>query len=87
MNYFWDGAIPPDLKLTEWGDFNIVQRVTAPNGICSDSKMLTIHIEPLPPLANFEDVLPACSPYAVEFINTSKYAKAYQWNFTTSGQF
>ena len=82
MNNFSKNINPSPLDmLRDWGTYNITQRVTAPNDICSDSKTITINIVPPQAYANFEDVPPNCMPYAVTFENTSRYAKAYKWEF------
>jgi gliding motility-associated-like protein len=80
-NHFSTGQHPTSLELEDWGSFDITQHVTAPNGLCSDSKTLTIRIVPPPPLATFEEVLPDCAPYTVEFVNNSLYGRAYKWDF------
>jgi len=81
MNNFDTKITPSPLGFSEWGTYNITQRVTAPNNICSDSKTLTINIVPPQSIADFEDVDPDCMPYEVTFINKSRYAKAYKWDF------
>jgi PKD repeat protein len=95
LNYLWSWnepwttivtnfsiAINPEpLRLTDWGRYDITQRVTAPNGVCSDSKTIPIRIAPPLPIANFDDVDSACAPYDVQFINTSLYGVRYLWDF------
>jgi len=81
LNHFSDDVNPADLRLSEWGDYNIIQRVTSPNGICSDVKMVTVEIVPPPVYAGFDDVPPACLPYSVQFSNNSRYARYYKWDF------
>jgi PKD repeat protein len=80
-NHFSTSEYPSPLRISDWGSFDITQRVTAPNNICIDSKTLTINIVPPAPYANFEEVPPACMPYEVAFVNTSRYGKAYSWDF------
>ena len=81
LNNFSSSIYPSPLMIPDWGYFNITQRVTAPNGICTDSKTVTIHIVPPAAQADFKDVPPDCMPYEVTFENTSRNANAYVWNF------
>jgi len=89
-NNFSTAIYPVPLRITEWGRFDITQHVTAPNPdpitgvhqyICSNSLTRTINIVPPGVQPNFEDVDPACGPYTVTFVNTSRYAIRYQWDF------
>ena len=88
VNNFSTAINPTPLdRLTDWGTYQISQRVTARNGICSDSKTVTINIVPPPARANFDPVEPGCMPYDVKtggvlgFVNTSVYATRYLWDF------
>ena len=81
INNFSSSVYPSPLKIPNWGVFNITQRATAPNGVCFDSKTLTIRIVPPAAQANFDDVPPRCMPDTVEFVNTSRNASAYKWEF------
>jgi PKD repeat protein len=81
VNNFSTAEYPSPLRLSDWGSYNITQRVTAPNNICWNSKTLTVNIVPPMPRAGFEDVSPNCAPYDVQFENTSRNAKAYKWEF------
>jgi PKD repeat protein len=81
-NNFPGGAKPnPIDRIYDWGTYHITQRVVAPNGICFDSQTVTINIVPPQAIPNFDDIPPACMPYEVAFVNTSKFAKAYKWEF------
>ena len=79
--YFDDTFDPKNLYLNDWGSFGITQHVTSPNLICDDALTRIVNIVPQPAIANFENVTPSCMPYEVQFINTSRFARAYQWNF------
>ena len=81
VNLFSTDRQPNPLELDDWGSFDVTQRVTAPNGVCSDSKTIAIRIVPPPPVPNFEEVQPDCAPYTVEFVNNSLYGRAYKWDF------
>jgi PKD repeat protein len=81
INNFSSSVYPSPLMIPDWGYFDITQRVTAPNDICSDSKTTTIHIVPPAAQADFKDVPPDCMPYEVRFENTSRNADAYVWKF------
>ena len=79
----FDTAIDPmSLRLDTWGEFNVIQRVTANVGGCSNS--MTIPIKIIAPAVNasFEpDILEACVPQRIQFNNTSRYTRAYFWEF------
>jgi len=78
-------------RLTDWGVYQITQRVTSPDSYrgvtCSDSKTVTINIVPPAAIASFEPVDPGCMPYEVKtgdvlgFVNTSRYANRFSWDF------
>jgi len=61
------------------GDYTVV--LTVRNDHCTDSISKTVEIKPVPPVANFEQVPPACNPYTVDFVNTSENATSYLWDF------
>jgi len=78
---FSRNATPEPLAISDWGDFNITQHVTAPNGQCISSVTHRISILAPPVTANFDDVPPSCLPYEVQFRNTSRHAKYFRWSF------
>jgi len=80
-NHFSNQIYPGKLNIPDYGMFNITQHVTAPNGICSDSKILTIKIVLPETFPDFEDIPPGCMPYEVVFSNLSRYGVAFEWNF------
>ena len=84
LNYdriFSTDESPTPLEFDDWGYYDITQHVTSPNSVCSDSKTITIHLVPPPPVARFEDVTPICTPDTIEFVNNSLYGRYYKWEF------
>jgi PKD repeat protein len=86
VNNFETAANPGPLRIPDWGYFDITQQVvnvdkTTSVVKCSDSQTLTIRIVPPAVIAYFDEVLPDCMPYDVQFFNGSKYAIAYRWDF------
>ena len=55
------------------------------NEYCSDSIDRNLSILPTAPIASFDSVPGACSPYTVTFNNTSQYATSYLWEFGDGG--
>ena len=51
------------------------------NSRCSDYVTKTVEIKPIAPIAEFEEVPPACNPYAVTFNNMSQNATSFFWDF------
>jgi len=83
---FSSAIYPSPIRIADWGKFDITQRVVNVDRItsavkCSDIKTLTISIVPPAVVPYFEEVPPDCMPYQVQFINGSKYAIAYRWDF------
>ena len=84
LTNFYFSEYPPPQPFRTWGTFDVTQHVTAPNNICTDSKTITIRIVPPGVIPEFQDVVPDCMPYEVEFVNESKFVKddkAYLWEF------
>jgi len=73
--------VPAALGILEWGDFDITQRVAAPNGKCFSETTRTITILAPPVFPNFDDVHPICLSQSIQFVNTSRNARAYVWDF------
>jgi PKD repeat protein len=84
MNNFSSVATPSPLQIDEWGNFEITQRVTSPNSLCSDSKTIAINIIPptgTPTLTVFSSdiTLGGARSYSVDGlltstpVNTSKF--------------
>jgi len=65
------------------GDYKVWLVVN--NAYCSDSIDRNISILPTAPIANFDSIPGACSPYTVTFNNTSQYATSYFWEFGDGG--
>ncbi|RLD29650.1 MAG: pkd domain containing protein, partial [Bacteroidetes bacterium] len=61
------------------GTYTIILEVT--NGRCSNTVSHSIEILPIMPVASFAEVDPGCSPYTVQFENTSQNATSYVWDF------
>ena len=80
-SFFSTEVIPSRLTISDWGRFDIVQQVVSANGVCFDTKRLTIEIASPTPIPEFEDVLAGCAPYDVQFNNTSRHARSYLWEF------
>ncbi|MEA3478434.1 MAG: PKD domain-containing protein, partial [Bacteroidota bacterium] len=51
------------------------------NDRCSGTVSHNVEILPIMPIASFADVSPECSPYTVQFVNTSQNATSYFWDF------
>ncbi len=56
-------------------------RMEVSNDRCSDYVVKTVEIKPISPVAEFEDVPPACNEYTVTFSNISQNATSYLWDF------
>jgi len=87
---FGDGSSSTDQEPTYSyaapGLYTVVLEVS--NDRCTESVSHTVEIKPIAPVAGFENVPPACSPYTVNFVNTSQNATNYLWDFgdgSTSG--
>ena len=80
-NIFSSSVHPNPIIIANWGIFDITMKIMLPNSICTDSKTITIKIIPPPADAFFEDIEPGNAPYEVQFINASRYAVAYKWDF------
>jgi len=78
---FYQSEYPPPLTIRNWGLYDLTLEVTAPNKICTDSKTIAITITPRAAIADFQDVAPVCMPEPITFINESKNAVSYEWNF------
>ena len=83
-NYnFGDGNTSSDENpvhtYAEPGTYTIVQTVSA--GECSDSIGQSVVINPTPPIAGFQYPNSGCTPWQVQFVNTSLYANSYLWDF------
>jgi len=81
VNIFSNNINPSPLNISNWGKYNITQHVTSPNGLCFDSKMLTIKI--VPPTGDYfiEDIPAGSAPYEVTFICPLSLAASYKWDF------
>lgn len=65
-----------------YGTYTI--RLTVTDGICSQSQIATVKINPIPPVIDFNYFPPSgCSPLTVLFTNLSKFAdpSTYFWKF------
>ena len=86
-NYFWDfgdstnssDSIPVPKAYTGWGEFTVT--LVAFNEFCSDSMRQLVTILPPLPIADFGDSTTGCEDLTVDFINKSKYAETYKWEF------
>lgn len=72
-------SIPGNKAYTGWGVWRI--KLVAYNEFCEDSSFEDVTILPPLPLANFGDSLEGCEDLTVEFINKSKYAHSFRWEF------
>jgi PKD repeat protein len=72
---------PGSYPVNDWGTFDIIQHVSTIDGKCPTELRRTIRIVPPKPIASFDAVPPACSPYEVHFQNTSMNANSYLWEF------
>jgi PKD repeat protein len=89
-DYLWrfgDGSISaeanPVYTYSGPGSYNVT--LIAGNGFCSDSVSMMIYINPTPPIADFDSIPGACTPYEATFTNTSQYAVTYLWEFGDGG--
>ena len=80
-NIFSSSVHPNPITITNWGIIDITMKIMLPNGICTNSKTITIKITPPPADAFFEDIEPGNAPYEVQFINSTHFAVAYLWDF------
>ena len=78
---FYFDAYPTNIDILTWGVFDVKMLVAAPNNICKDSLIRTITIIPPTVVPAFKDVAPVCLTEPITFINESKWARAYEWNF------
>ncbi|GHT21338.1 hypothetical protein FACS189430_01200 [Bacteroidia bacterium] len=72
---------PGQYAINDWGTFDLIQHVSTLDGKCPTELKREIRIVPPNPIASFDAVPPACSPYEVRFQNTSKNANSYLWSF------
>ncbi|MCA1741151.1 MAG: PKD domain-containing protein [Bacteroidales bacterium] len=85
-DYLWrfgDGntstGVSPVYTYSGPGSYNVT--LIAGNGVCSDSMSIVIYINPSAPVADFDSIPGACTPYYASFTNTSQYAVTYLWEF------
>ena len=84
---FGDGTIsnevdPAPHTYEDFGDF--VLKMTATNGLCTDTYQAVISIDAVSPIVDFRATpLEGCLPLVVEFENLSRFADpgTYQWEF------
>ncbi len=80
---FGDGNTSAEFEPTHTygvpGTFMVTLEVS--NDRCSGTVSHNVEILPIMPIASFADVTPACSPYTVQFVNTSQNAMTYFWDF------
>ncbi len=84
--YFWnfgDGNTSTEEDPTHTysvpGTFTVTLEVS--NDRCSEVVSHNVEINPILPIASFTEVPPACSPYTIQFENTSQHATSYFWDF------
>ncbi|GEM_PF-1971726 len=56
-------------------------RLRVDGQFCFDTLSRVVRILLPPPIADFDSIPPACSPYTVTFRNSSIYAETYRWTF------
>jgi len=89
-NYQWDfgdgttsnEADPAPHDYGTFGEFTV--RLTATNGLCTDTYQTVVTIGAIPPIIEFDaNPKEGCLPLVVEFENLSEYAdpSTYQWEF------
>ena len=81
INNFSRTTHPTPLNIPEWGEFDITQRVDAPNNKCYDTQTIRLTIVPPITTPNFSETLPDCAPYTVTFSNQSRFARYFVWDF------
>jgi PKD repeat protein len=72
---------PGQYTIGDWGTYTLTQNVSAQDGHCPAFSSKQIQIVPPDPVASFDSIPPACSPYDVQFHNTSKNSYRYLWDF------
>ncbi|MBL6449490.1 PKD domain-containing protein [Fulvivirga sp. 29W222] len=88
--YLWDfgnGDTSTDPTIGQYqydtyGTYTIT--LTASYGDCSESQVVTVTIDPIPPVVDFEyDPASGCAPLTVNFTNLTQYAEpgSYYWQF------
>ncbi|HPH46560.1 MAG TPA: PKD domain-containing protein, partial [Chryseolinea sp.] len=84
---FGDGTISSVANVTShtyatFGTYTI--KLTVSNNTCMEEQMVTVQINPIPPIVDFNYFPPSgCAPLTVNFINTSQFADpdSYYWQF------
>ncbi|HEY9047993.1 MAG TPA: PKD domain-containing protein [Ohtaekwangia sp.] len=89
-DYRWDfgdgttstSANPGSHTYATYGTYTI--SLTVRDNDCEESQVVTVQINPIPPVLDFDYFPPAgCSPLTVNFVNKSQYADpaSYHWEF------
>lgn len=82
--FVFTGSNPPTHDYGTYGEFTITLTVT--NNVCVLTHAVTIRIDPIPPIIDFEGPASGCAPLTVQFTNNSQYAdpSTYFWQFGTN---
>ncbi|HEX2919615.1 MAG TPA: PKD domain-containing protein, partial [Bacteroidales bacterium] len=77
----------PSHVYTNVGQFDVMLKVT--NNVCSDSVKHRVSVNPIPPVASFDNIPSGCEPLEFTINNTSQYADipgtTYSWTFGDGG--